>query len=189
MRLFKCFINSNLHSGTEESILNKGSEESQKLNERLKTNPDDIDAWLKFVELQTLQISTTVESEDAKSWKKRNFKALVERKLSIIAKALEHNPKSVELTSYKLKLLNELGSSTALHQEWQNALFTHPTSLKLWNEYLTFMECSFEEFTVKRVLKAYSSCLTKLYQIQLPSFKSHAKPENVEHSMIGTQNA
>lgn len=122
---------------------------------------------------------------ESKTPKKKHFRALVERKLSIIAKALEHNPKSVELISYKLNLLYELGSSPSLHQEWQNALFVHPTSLQLWNEYLTFVERNFEEFTVKRVLKAYSSCLTKLYQIQLPTFISHSKPKNIEHSMIG----
>lgn len=162
------------------------------MNQKLRENPHDIDLWLMFVELQTSNFSAVTNEENGSheitipnSNRSMKNKALLERKVSILEKAIQLNPKNVDLGIARMKLLAEFWETSALHQEWRNILFVNPMSTELWKEYLTTLEGSFEGFTVAQVLKAYSSCFQKLIQMQNPSFAAHQRPENLDELMIG----
>ena len=158
-------------------------------NEKLRGNPHDIDLWLSFVEHQN--VACFMASEDNSDnqpktqGRNRHHRALLERKVSILDKAILQNPKNVELITARLKIAAEFWDATSLHQEWRNMLFINPMSVQLWQEYLNFVECYFEGFSVTQVLKGYANCIQKLTQMQQPSFASHQRPPNLEEDMIG----
>lgn len=157
------------------------------LNEKLRDNPHDIELWLSFVEHQNL-VSDSWNGEFPENKGKNLYqKALSERKMSIIDKAVELNPRSVKLLSARLKIAAEFWDTPSLHQEWRNTIFSNPSLIQLWNEYLSFLECRFEGFSVSSVLKTYNNCLQKLIQMLQPSFASHQKPPNIEEFTIGKE--
>ena len=168
------------------------SHQTALFNEKLRENPHDIDLWLSFIDHQNIASFSVIE-EDANSSKKKpknhgrslHPRALLERKMAILDKAIERNQKSIKLLTARLNIAAEYWDLSAMHQEWRNVLFVNPMSIELWKEYLNFIEFSFEGFTVAQVLKAYASCMQKLIQMQQPSFAAHQRPENLEDFMIG----
>lgn len=168
------------------------SRQTALFNEKIRENPHDIDLWLSFIDHQNIASFSMIE-EDADSSKNqpRNHerslfpRSLLERKVAILDKAIEHNPKSIKLLTARLNIAAEYWDDSALHQEWRNVLFVNPTSMELWKEYLNFIENNFEGFSVSQVLKTYASCMQKLIQMQQPSFAAHQRPENLEDFMIG----
>lgn len=168
------------------------SRQTALFNEKLRENPNDIDLWLSFIEHQNIaSLSMTEEdADDSKNQHKSHGRslhprALLERKVAILDKAIEQNQKSIKLLTARLNIAAEYWDDSALHQEWRNVLFVNPMSIELWKEYLNFIENHFEGFSVSRVLKTYASCFQKLVQMQQPSFASHQRPMNLEDFMIG----
>ena len=189
---------------TDEELTKR---ETTLFNEKLRQNPHDIQLWLSFIQFQDkIRFSGSEESlpKEKKHHKVdgkilfsdlrikvtspsllQNYqKALMERKISILDKALEHNPKSEKLLTAKLRTGAEFREAAALQQEWRNALFIRPESIRLWKDYLHFCQSYFEGFTVQQVLKAYAGCLHKLAQMQHPSFAAHQRPANLEDQMV-----
>lgn len=159
-------------------------------NEKLREKPHDIDLWLSFVEHQDLVSSHMYDDTSCNEKQDRipHQKAILERKVSILDKAIEQNPKNVELLSARLKIAAEYWDTSVLHQEWRNILFNNPSLIQLWKEYLNFVECRFEGFNVTSVLKVYNSCLQKLTQMLHPSFASHQRPAHLEEFILGKLN-
>lgn len=163
------------------------SHQTALFNEKLRENPHDTELWLSFVDHQDLVRSHLYGNLSSNEEQKKvsHPKALLERKVSILDKAIEQNPKNVELLTARLKIASEYWDTSALHQEWRNILFNNPSLIQLWKEYLNFVECRFEGFSVTTVLKVYCSCLQKLTQMLQPSFASHQRPAHLEEFMIG----
>ena len=158
-------------------------------NEKLRKDPHNIHLWTEFIEFQDTARFVSDKKElqiKEKPRKSLHERALLERKISILDKAIENNPKNEFLINFRLQIAAEYWDLSALQLEWRNTLFAHPMSIFLWKKYLSFMENFFEGFSVQTVLKAYSNCIKKLIQIQNPSFTSHAKPSNLVEHMIGT---
>lgn len=153
-------------------------------NEKLRDNPHDVQLWLSFVKFQdTARFVSSVSEPSAKNLSQQ--RALVERKMSILEKAIEQNPKSEALVTARLHLAAEFKEASALQQDWRNTLFVHPASIRLWKRYLHFTQSYFEGFTVQQALKAYANCLQKLIKMQHPSFSAHQRPVNLEEQLIG----
>ena len=172
----------------EDEIKQKNAE----FNQKLKQEPQNIQLWLNFIEFQdTPEAQRLVTNENGNSinidlkGRQIHLRALLERKISILDKAIEMNPKSIRLITLKLQIASEFWESGKLQQEWRNTLFVHPMAIDLWNKYLSFIENYFEGFTVSSVLKAYSTCIHKMIQMQHPSFTSHQRPDNLAEYMIG----
>ena len=159
------------------------------LNEKLRKNPSDIQTWLAFVKLQNMNFEVADDNRKNVNKKKtgnQNQRALLERKVSILDKALEHNPHSVELISTRLELGADFWDRTKLEQEWKNTLFLNPESSYLWKKYIAFTEGYFESFTASHATKAYATCLQKLVQVQNPSFSLHQRSTNdLQEALIG----
>lgn len=178
----------------EQSLWGEEMEAARKtalFNEKLRKNPNDITLWMLFVEHQDTCFSQSESISDSeninskKQSKSSSHRALLERKVSIFDKAIEQNPKNVDLITARLNLAMEYWDASALHQEWRNVLFVNPALLQLWKEYLRFMENYFEGFNVTQILKAYANCLQKLMQMTHSSFAVHQRPSYLEESMIG----
>ena len=171
----------------EDRVKQKNAE----YNKKLKQEPQNIQLWLEFIDFQdspeaqrlvTNAIHTASKEKQLKNLHKR---ALLERKVSILDKAIEMNPKCVELITTKLQIASEYWEAGNLQQEWKRILFVLPMSIDLWKKYLSFTENYFEGFSVNSVLKSYSSCIQKMIQMQHPSFSSHQRPAHLEEHMIG----
>lgn len=178
-------------STSKESILKECDSLLTNFNQKLRENPHDVKLWLKFVEYQKSDFVPRAEVSGKNAaklgfqQKNLHVKALLERKVSILEKAIEHNPKNVELITARMKLLGNFWEINALQNEWRNLLFVNPMSIELWKEHLTSLECSFEGFSVSQVLKAYSHCFQKLIQMQNPSFAVHQRPAHLDELLIG----
>ncbi|XP_057380946.1 nuclear exosome regulator NRDE2-like [Daphnia carinata] len=159
-------------------------------NEKLRENPHDVNLWLSFIEHQNAASllmendSDSSQSQHKKSGRNLHRRALLERKIAILDKAIKHNPKSVKLLTARLNVAAEYWDVPTLHQEWRNVLFLNPVSIELWNEYQNFIENNFEGFSVALALKTYASCFQKLLQMQHPSFASHQRPAHLEEFII-----
>ena len=178
-------IDSKVEEESEEREVNR---KSALYNEKLRKEPHNTDLWLEFVEFQdksTARFLLEKEKQDDQK-QKVNQRAVLERKVSILDKAIELNPKCIGLIVTRLHIVSQFWESESLQQEWRNTLFVHPVSMELWHRYLSFSETYFEDFSVPNVLKNYSSCIHKLVQMQQPSFSSHQRPKNLDENMIGT---
>lgn len=161
-------------------------------NEKLRENPHDIDMWLSFIEHQNASsfilaenCADSSQSQPKKSGRNLHPKALMERKVAILDKAIAHNPKCVKLLTARLNIAAEYWEASTLHQEWRNVLFQNPVSIELWKEYLNLIENNFEGFSVASALKTYASCIQKLMQMRQPSFATHQRPAHLEEFIIG----
>jgi len=168
----------------EQPVVNQEEDEIKRrttlFNEKLRENPHDIQLWLAFIQFQD-ESSRFLSSGRPE----QHLQALSERKMSILDKAIDQNPKSEQLAAARLHLAIEFKDAAALQQEWRNALFIHPTSIQMWKRYLHFSQSHFEGFTVQQALKAYVNCLQKLVQMQHPSFVAHQKPIHLDEQLIG----
>ena len=155
------------------------------LNEKLRKNPHDVQTWLAFVNIQDINSFQTVEENSSNKLEnhkeKTSCRALMERKVSILDKAIENNPQSIQLIATRLDIASHYWSPPAMEQEWKNALFLNPVSHDLlyfsiffphmsfvnyfisflqiqdseilWKKYLAFIEGHFESFSISNVLK------------------------------------
>ena len=108
----------------------------------MRQEPENIELWLEYIDFQDIaladsdfelqianQMITTNTEKKKKSKDSKVFlrsKAIVEKKLSIIKSALDHNPKSVKLSIKRLELSKEIMDSTTLNRQWKELLFLFP---------------------------------------------------------------
>lgn len=72
--------------------------------------------------------------------KKMSLRAVLEKKLSIVERAVESNPANVDLKLEKFGLCKELWERTTLQKGWKKLAFIHPNSAPLWRKYLLFTQ-------------------------------------------------
>lgn len=117
---------------------------------------------------------------------RRSERALVERKVSVLDRALDSNPGAVELKLERLRLCRELWEPVVLLKEWKKLVFVHPNSTALWRDYLLFTQSHFSTFSVSKVNAVYGKCLSTLSAVQDGSMVSHPPLPGTEEDMLGT---
>lgn len=110
-------------------------------NARLHAEPSNIALWLEFVRFQneSTGAADSATSSDASIKKSerdrvRNTKSATrEIQASILEKALEKNPGSVELKLVQLELAEqEFADTEELKKRWKNTVFTHVNHPVVW---------------------------------------------------------
>ena len=98
-------------------------------NGKLRKNPKDVPLWLEFVQFQV---------ELFKVEKKRK---MIDRKISILKKAIEFNSEAVELIFMRLELSEEIENSTILMKMWEKYLKNYEGEIywKISMKYLEFI--------------------------------------------------
>ncbi|KAM9294357.1 nuclear exosome regulator NRDE2 [Gastrophryne carolinensis] len=145
-------------------------------NRRVRENPGDIQAWMEFVSFQDELVSRPSmysTSETEAGGHRMSLKLLLEKKLSILERAIESNPGSTELKLGRLRLCSEFWEAPALMKEWQKLVFLHPNDPRLWQKYLLFSQGQFSAFSVSKVNAIYGKCLSTLAAVQDGSMLSH----------------
>ena len=112
---------------------------------RLRRNPNDLNLWMEFVNFQD-------EIGELKS------KKLLERKISILKKAIELNF-DVKLILEHLRLAEEMEESSTLMRIWEGYLKRIECSSEFFTlsmEYLNFRQRRFLAFNFEQVNEAFS---------------------------------
>ncbi|KAG7466228.1 hypothetical protein MATL_G00162580 [Megalops atlanticus] len=156
-------------------------------NRRLRENPADTPTWLEFVRFQDELMSTPgpfTGAEGEADGRRRSLRTTLEKKVSILDRALESNPASVELKLARLQLCRELWEPAALLKEWKKLVFLHPNDAGLWSRYLLFTQSQFSTFAVPKVNAVYGKCLTALGSVRDGSMLSHPAQPGTEEAML-----
>ncbi|MCJ8737249.1 hypothetical protein PDJAM_G00021920 [Pangasius djambal] len=132
----------------------------EEFNRKLRENPTDVNMWLEFIQFQD-EVGGSLSGQGAES-----ERALWDRKLSVVERALQLNPGSVELKLHRLRLGRGLWDSTTQLKEWKKVVFIHPNSAPLWRSYILFTQSQFSSFSVPMVTSVYRKCLSTLSAVQ-----------------------
>ena len=191
---FLRFINSapskqDEHESEEEGDvkLHEIQQKTKDFNEKLRKNPYDVDLWMEYVDFQDYALAETDFTitpdnpdgdQNEKSKKKSKTgnvlirsKAIVEKKLSILKNALDHNPKSMNLYVKNLELSKEILDSDSLNRKWEELLELFPGEINVWDKYLYFLTSHFTSFKLSKITSAFKDCLYKLKNMTGQAFR------------------
>ncbi|AES86890.2 putative siRNA-mediated silencing protein NRDE-2 [Medicago truncatula] len=143
-------ISSSLEESWEDEMLNK----TREFNKLTRENPHDEIVWLHFAEFQD-KVAGMQRQKGARL-------QILEKKISILEKAVELNPENENLLLCLLKAYQTRDSSDVLIGRWEKILLQHSGSYKLWSEFLHVVQRNFSKFKVSMVRKMYAYAIEAL---------------------------
>eukprot|EP00795_Rhopilema_esculentum_P003061 gene3061-1345_t len=154
------------------------SQKTEYLNRSLRNNPKDVDLWLQLVVLQDeafqnkneLEISSTFNAQTTKN---RSYRAIVEKKLKILDRALSSNPDSLLLIIEYMECCREILDFTQVNNKWTNFTFKNPNKGILWGRYLMFLQSDLSNFSTTAVISAYHKCFKTMQAIADGTIRTH----------------
>uniref|UniRef100_A0A673NHG7 Protein NRDE2 homolog n=1 Tax=Sinocyclocheilus rhinocerous TaxID=307959 RepID=A0A673NHG7_9TELE len=171
--------------GSSSTLLSARVEE---FNRKLRENPTDTQLWLDFIHFQvgllTGNVPVSFDTDNDGDMKKMSLRAVLEKKLSIVDRAVESNPANVDLKLEKLHLCKELWEPATLQKEWKKLVFIHPNSAPLWRKYLLFTQSLFSTFSVSKVNSVFGKCLSTLSAVQDGSMVSHPPLPGTQEDLL-----
>lgn len=150
-------------------------------NKKLSEEPTNIEMWIDFLDFQDKIFASQMAGKDF-MFSDQN---LVEKKISILDKALKYNPKDVMLNVLKLKISQNLYSPEKLSSMWENLIFFNPNNPYVWQEYLLYCLSNLTIFNVNNILRLYSKCLKTLSSISEGETQSHEPSPDIVLNMLG----
>lgn len=87
---------------------------------------------------------------------------MLEKKISILEKAVELNPNSEELLLCLLKSYQGRDSIDTAMEKWERILMQHSDSCKLWKEFLLVCQGDFTQFRVSKLRRIYAHAIQAL---------------------------
>ncbi|CAH8284569.1 unnamed protein product [Eruca vesicaria subsp. sativa] len=135
----------------EDEVLNK----TREFNRQTRERPHDEKAWLAFAEFQD-KVSSMQSQKGVRL-------QTLEKKISILEKAVELNPDSEEVLLALLRAYRSRDSADVLISRWEKALMQNSSSYKLWREFLRVVQGEFSRFKVSEVRKMYSYAIQALF--------------------------
>ncbi|KAL5995465.1 hypothetical protein ACLOJK_025527 [Asimina triloba] len=134
----------------EDEILRKTKE----FNKMSRETPHDETVWLAYAEFQ--------DKVASKQPQKAARLQTLEKKISILEKAVKLNPDSEDLLICLLKAYQKRDSTEILMERWETILKQHSGSCKLWKEFLCLCQGEFSRFKVSDVRKMYAFAIQAL---------------------------
>ncbi|XP_061599992.1 nuclear exosome regulator NRDE2 isoform X2 [Cololabis saira] len=163
---------------------------TEEFNRRLREKPGDTQLWIQFIQYQD-ELSAAAfggqdeqQGGDSAEHRKSSYRAVLEKKLSIVERAVATNPTCIALQLERLRICQELWEPSALAKEWKKLVFLHPNSAPLWRKYLLFIQSYFSNFTVSKVHSAYGKCLSTLSAVRDGSMVSHPALPGTEEDLL-----
>lgn len=129
-------------------------------NRLLRRDPTDINLWLEFCSFQ----------DEIHNFENTKWRKIVERKISILKKAVEFNSSCLALTLEHLKLAEEVEDSCTLLKLWEGYLkksrnLDSSFVYGLTRKYLKFREQRFLAFSFDQVNEAFSDAFINLKEL------------------------
>jgi len=156
---------------------------SAELNKLLSDNPHDIGSWLELVHCQNSEVRSDSLSQGSTPDKVAS--AVAEIQASVLDRALEKNPSSVELKLAQLEVCHGSWEVEKIAAEWKNVVFQHVGDPYVWRNYLRYVRSSFRTFSTSRVTSAYVRAISTLRGARDGTLLSHVAPPDVNRHMIG----
>nr|XP_047133208.1 nuclear exosome regulator NRDE2 isoform X2 [Hydra vulgaris] len=152
-------------------------EENKKFSQLLLEQPENEKAWLDFVDYQDLLFSC---EEPLSS----SCKVVLEKKASILEKALSYNPVSVRLILKYMNIVKQIWTSDKLYTKWKDLIFQFPNKTLIWKEYLLFTQSDLLSNKVSKVISEYNRCFRMLFGILNGTVLSHKAEENMLEGIV-----
>ncbi|XP_018675490.2 uncharacterized protein LOC104000079 isoform X3 [Musa acuminata AAA Group] len=138
----------------EESWEDEVIQRTRDFNKMSRDCPHDEKVWLDFAEFQD-KIASTQPQKAARM-------QMLEKKISILEKAVELNPNSEELLLCLLKSYQGRDSIDTSIEKWERILIQHSESCKLWKEFLLVCQGDFSRFKVSKIRRTYAHAIQAL---------------------------
>ncbi|XP_020268919.1 protein NRDE2 homolog [Asparagus officinalis] len=138
----------------EESWEDEVFRRTRELNKMSRDFPHDEKVWLAFAEFQDKLASTQLQ-------KAARLQTL-EKKISILEKAVDINPDSEELLLCLMKSYRERDSRDVLMERWKKVLMLHSDNVTLWKEFLIICQGEFSQFKVSDIRRTYAHAIQAL---------------------------
>lgn len=134
----------------EDMVLRKTKE----FNKMSREHPHNEKVWLAFAEFQD-KVASMQPQKGARL-------QTLEKKISILEKAIELNPENEELISCLLSAYQSRDSAEVLIGRWEKILMQHSGSWRLWKEFLHIAQGEFSRFKVSQMRKIYANAIRAL---------------------------
>ncbi|KAJ0463082.1 putative siRNA-mediated silencing protein NRDE-2 [Helianthus annuus] len=134
----------------EDEVLRK----TKHFNKMTREQPYNDKIWLEFAEFQD-----KVESRQPQRGARLQT---LEKKISILEKAVELNPDNEELLLALMNAYQRRDNNDVLIGRWEKLLTRHSGSYKLWREFLRFVQGDFSRFKVSEVRKMFANAIQAL---------------------------
>lgn len=158
-------------------------ERIEEYNQRVRNEPQNISLWKEFVHFQNkvFEESDQIFGEHAAGnnpgkKRKSNKKALMEKKISILEKALTSNPRNLQLNLLRLDYLLELHKPRHVLTEWKKLVTQYSQEAPFWIEYLLFSSSQLQIYTVPCILSLFETCFQKFRLMMSPSYPEFQRP-------------
>ncbi|KAL9241950.1 hypothetical protein vseg_016001 [Gypsophila vaccaria] len=166
----------------EESWEDEVLQKTREFNKITREHPQNVRAWLDFAEFQDKVASRQLQ-------KGARLQTL-EKKISILEKAVELNPEDEDLVICLLKTYGNKDSADILIGRWEKVLLRHSGSHRLWREFLHVVKGDFSAFKVSELRKMYAHAIQALSSA---SGKKHrqgypaVEPTSLSHADIDAE--
>ncbi|XP_062093222.1 uncharacterized protein LOC133798764 isoform X2 [Humulus lupulus] len=139
---------------TEESWEDEFLRKTREFNKMTRERPHDEKAWLEFSEFQD-KVAAMQSQKGARL-------QTLEKKISILEKAVELNPDNEQLLLCLLKAYRSRDSIDVLIGRFEKILVENSGNYKLWKEFLGLFQGEFSSFKVSEMRKMYSNAIQAL---------------------------
>ena len=153
-------------------------------NSSLLKDPHNVPLWLEFLSFQDQLLEWGHLPGESTENISRKRQALIERKISIYERALQHNPMSTDLLIGHMHLLREKLATEEIIKKWKDIVFLQPNNPRLWLGYIHFCQTNFASFKTSSVSSVYTKCLSTLASILEGDLKSHRPLPDTPSSML-----
>ncbi|KAJ8646889.1 hypothetical protein MRB53_008637 [Persea americana] len=138
----------------EESWDDEVLRKTKEFNKMSREFPHDEKVWVAFAEFQD-KIAGRQQQKAARL-------QMLEKKISILEKAVEVNPDNEDLLLCLLKACQSRDNTEVMMERWEKILRQHSGSCKLWKEFLLICQGEFSRFRVSDVRKFYACAIRSL---------------------------
>ncbi|KAI9087387.1 hypothetical protein K1719_030707 [Acacia pycnantha] len=166
-------------SALEESWEDEVLRKTREFNKLTRERPHDENVWLAFAEFQD-KVAGMQRQKGARL-------QTLEKKISILEKAVDLNPDNEELLLCLLKAYQMRDSSDILIGRWEKILLQHPRSCKLWTEFLRVVQRDFSRFKVSEIRKMFAHAIEALFASHSKNFRQvhqAADPSSLDPGIV-----
>lgn len=153
-------------------------------NRSLLEEPHNVSLWLEFLAFQDQLLEWGNLPGEASASTGHKKRALQERKITIIERALEQNSTSEELLIGHMTLVQQTWPNDKLIRKWKDIVFVHPNSPRLWLGYIQFCQTNFSSFGISSLISLYKKCITTLSAVYHGTLQSHPPLPNTASYLL-----
>lgn len=161
-----------LEESWEDEVLRRTKE----FNKLSRESPHDEKVWIAFAEFQD-KVASKQPHKGARL-------QILEKKISILEKAIELNPDNEDLLLSLMKAYQRRDSNEVLTKRWEKILMQHSGSYKLWREFLHVLQEDFSRFKVSNMRKMYGHAIQALSSACAKLCRLTAKPSSADPAII-----